>query len=162
MKPLPTPSVTASTAPSSSSPAWLATLQARLTPKRVPEQATHGRVYAILAAVSVALAALTLLYPSTPTYDPWAWIVWGREIIHFDLYRMISPEEFLDAGFREHFNHNSICIVEWPEKGVGVLPSPDIEVFLRVTSEQGREVELQALSEQGLQCLNRLKFAPNP
>jgi hypothetical protein len=33
----------------------------------------------------LAIAALTLLLPSTPTYDPWAWILWGREIAHFDL-----------------------------------------------------------------------------
>ncbi len=31
------------------------------------------------------VAALTLLFPSTPTYDPWAWILWGREIAHLDL-----------------------------------------------------------------------------
>ena len=29
----------------------------------------------------LAVAALTLLFPSTPTYDPWAWILWGREIV---------------------------------------------------------------------------------
>ena len=33
----------------------------------------------------LALAALTLILPSTPTYDPWAWILWGREIGHLDL-----------------------------------------------------------------------------
>ncbi len=33
----------------------------------------------------LALSALTLLFPSTPTYDPWAWIMWGREIVHLDL-----------------------------------------------------------------------------
>jgi hypothetical protein len=33
----------------------------------------------------LAVAALTLLLPSTPTYDPWAWILWGREITHLDL-----------------------------------------------------------------------------
>lgn len=85
MKPHTSPSnVTASTAPHDS-PAWLATLRARLTPRPVTETATDGRVYALLAAISVAIAALTLLYPSTPTYDPWAWIVWGREITQFDL-----------------------------------------------------------------------------
>jgi hypothetical protein len=31
------------------------------------------------------LSALTLLFPSTPTYDPWAWIMWGREIVQLDL-----------------------------------------------------------------------------
>lgn len=66
-------------------PAWLDALRERLTPANVRESATDGRVYALLAAVSIAIAALTLLYPSTPTYDPWAWIVWGREIVHLDL-----------------------------------------------------------------------------
>jgi hypothetical protein len=33
----------------------------------------------------LAVSALTLLFPSTPTYDPWAWILWGREIAHLNL-----------------------------------------------------------------------------
>jgi hypothetical protein len=33
----------------------------------------------------LAIAAVTLLLPSTPTYDPWAWILWGREIVELDL-----------------------------------------------------------------------------
>jgi tRNA threonylcarbamoyladenosine biosynthesis protein TsaE len=81
-------------------------------------------------------------------------------LIHFDLYRMLSAEEFLDAGFREHFNPNTICIVEWPEKGGAVLPRPDIEITLSVQG-YGREVELRALSDKGFECLARLKFAPN-
>jgi hypothetical protein len=39
----------------------------------------------------LALAALTLLAPSAPTYDPWAWIVWGREILHLDLNTVAGP-----------------------------------------------------------------------
>ena len=81
-------------------------------------------------------------------------------VIHFDLYRMSSPEEFLEAGFREHFNENSVCIVEWPEKGDPVLPTPDIHIYLTVTGH-GRDVELRALSDKGHQCLARLKFLPN-
>jgi tRNA threonylcarbamoyladenosine biosynthesis protein TsaE len=82
------------------------------------------------------------------------------EVMHFDLYRMASPEEFLDAGFRDHFNGHKICIVEWPEKAASVLPPPDLNVFL-AASGAGRDVELQALSDQGMQCLARMKFAPN-
>jgi hypothetical protein len=57
----------------------------------VTDTATNGRVYALLAAVALAIGALTLLYPSTPTYDPWAWIIWGREIVHFDLQTTGGP-----------------------------------------------------------------------
>ena len=41
--------------------------------------------------VCLALSALTLLLPSTPTYDPWAWILWGREITHLDLVTTGGP-----------------------------------------------------------------------
>ncbi|AIY43240.1 TsaE protein [Collimonas arenae] len=85
------------------------------------------------------------------------------EVMHFDLYRMASPDEFLEAGFREYFNQSTICIVEWPEKAAAALPPPDINVLLSVSSvsDKGRDVELQALSDKGSQCLARLKFAPN-
>jgi len=42
-------------------------------------------------AACVALAALSLLRPSAPTYDPWAWIIWGREILHLDLNTIDGP-----------------------------------------------------------------------
>ncbi len=101
----------------------------------------------------------------SPTYtlaEPYALAIAGQtvNVIHFDLYRMASAEEFLDAGFREYFNHQTICVVEWPEKAEEVLPPPDLSISLAVAGE-GRDVELQSLSEQGVECLNRLKFAPN-
>ncbi|NHZ38885.1 tRNA (adenosine(37)-N6)-threonylcarbamoyltransferase complex ATPase subunit type 1 TsaE [Massilia aquatica] len=101
----------------------------------------------------------------SPTYtlsEPYRIDLDGRtvNVIHFDLYRMASAEEFLDAGFREEFNGDNICIVEWPEKADPVLPPPDLRVFLHVAG-LGRDVELQALSDLGLLCLDRLTFAPN-
>lgn len=100
----------------------------------------------------------------SPTYtlsEPYRVQLDGQpvNVIHYDLYRMSSPEEFLDAGFREDFDGKNICIVEWPEKGEPVLPLPDVKVLLNV-SGLGRTVELQALSELGLLCLDRLSFPP--
>jgi hypothetical protein len=46
---------------------------------------SHGRQIAAIMAGCLAVSAVTLLLPSTPTYDPWAWILWGREILHLDL-----------------------------------------------------------------------------
>src|SRR3954453_16507316 len=44
-----------------------------------------------LAAACLALAALSLLAPTTPTYDPWAWLIWGREVLHLDLNTNFGP-----------------------------------------------------------------------
>ncbi len=50
-----------------------------------------GRFYAGLAVVALLIGALSLLIPSTPSYDPWAWIVWGREIVHLKLHTTGGP-----------------------------------------------------------------------
>ncbi|MEA2468235.1 MAG: hypothetical protein QOJ57_2361, partial [Thermoleophilaceae bacterium] len=42
-------------------------------------------VLPLLVAGCFVLAALSLLLPSVPTQDSWSWIVWGREVLHFDL-----------------------------------------------------------------------------
>ena len=50
-----------------------------------------GRPMLLALAACVALAALSLLVPSAPTYDPWAWIIWGREITQLDLDTVTGP-----------------------------------------------------------------------
>jgi hypothetical protein len=46
---------------------------------------------AAVAGAVVLLALLSLILPSTATYDPWAWIVWGREVVHGDLNTIDGP-----------------------------------------------------------------------
>lgn len=101
----------------------------------------------------------------SPTYtlmEPYSIELRGQpvEVMHFDLYRMASPEEFIEAGFREYFGSHAICIVEWPEQAGSLLPTPDLDIFLTVEGH-GRKVELKANSEQGTLCLNQLHFSPN-
>jgi hypothetical protein len=42
--------------------------------------------YGLILAAGVVIGAVTLLVPSTPSYDPWCWLVWGREILHGSLH----------------------------------------------------------------------------
>ncbi len=127
----------------------------------------HGDLGAGKTALTRAMlhAAGHVGHVRSPTYtlaEPYQIVLAGvpTEVVHFDLYRMISDDEFIEAGFREYFNAHTICIVEWPEKAQALLPRPDINIVLEVAGD-GRDVELQALSQQGLQCLARLNFAPN-
>ena len=49
------------------------------------------RPWKALLLACLGLGALSLLGPSSPTYDPWAWIIWGREIGHLDLNTVSGP-----------------------------------------------------------------------
>ncbi len=57
----------------------------------VARRLAGGRLYLVLVAAALAIAALSLLIPSTPSYDPWAWLVWGREIAHLNLQTTGGP-----------------------------------------------------------------------
>ena len=47
-------------------------------------------------------------------------------LYHFDLYRLKKPEEIEYIGIRDYFLENTICLIEWPEKGFGAIDLCDI------------------------------------
>ncbi len=60
-------------------------------PAAADEVSTRARPWRLLLLCCLALATLSLLLPSVPTYDPWAWIIWGREVLHGDLVTTTGP-----------------------------------------------------------------------
>jgi tRNA threonylcarbamoyladenosine biosynthesis protein TsaE len=69
---------------------------------------------------------------------------YGEEgsIYHFDFYRLEKPEEALDFGVEEYFYSGAYCLMEWPEKVSGVLPSETLIVDISVLSEKERLLKL--------------------
>jgi tRNA threonylcarbamoyladenosine biosynthesis protein TsaE len=76
-------------------------------------------------------------------------------LYHFDFYRFTDPRELGDAGFREYFNPDSVCLVEWPELAAGVVPPADIKIALKL-ADVGRELEVDADTEAGRRCIKKL------
>jgi hypothetical protein len=72
-------------------------VSATARPPAAPAPAAAGaappapRPWKALVLACLGLAALSLLGPAVPTYDPWAWIIWGREITHLDLNTVSGP-----------------------------------------------------------------------
>lgn len=96
----------------------------------------------------------------SPTYtlvEPY--VVSGLDLYHFDLYRFKDETEWLDSGFREYFNPDSLCLVEWPEKAGDLLAPPDLSVALSM-KDMGREARLEAHSPQGEDWLRSLRWPP--
>ena len=80
----------------------------------------------------------------SPTYtlvEPY--LTSGFNIYHFDLYRFNDEEEWEAAGFREYFNTESICLVEWPEKAGNLLPEADFDIKMSMLGS-GRKLEITA------------------
>ncbi len=77
-------------------------------------------------------------------------------LYHFDFYRFLDPQELEETGFREYFNAESVCVVEWPEKAPD-LPAADLKIDMRAEA-QGRTVDITAHTEVGRRCLEQLKY----
>jgi len=69
-------------------------------------------------------------------------------VYHFDLYRLTDPEELEFMGVRDYFSGQGVCLIEWPENGVGMLPAPDLNCYIQGEGE-GRIVNFKAYSEIG-------------
>jgi tRNA threonylcarbamoyladenosine biosynthesis protein TsaE len=111
------------------------------------------------ALVRACLRELGVTGPvKSPTFallEPY--VISSLNFYHFDFYRFRDPTEFVDSGFRELFGPGNVCAIEWPERAVGQLPTPDLEVTLKVEDE-GRAVALLARSETGAACLQRVQI----
>jgi tRNA threonylcarbamoyladenosine biosynthesis protein TsaE len=96
----------------------------------------------------------------SPTYTlVEVYVISRLYLYHFDFYRFSDPEEFLDAGLDEYFRSDAVCLVEWPDKAAGFVPSADLALCLRFPAKDsfsGRVVDLFAYSERGRECLNIL------
>lgn len=81
----------------------------------------------------------------------------GKQVYHFDLYRLAEPDELEYAGGRDYFDGKSICLVEWPEKAEGYLPVADLQCHLRYENA-GRQLECQANSAAGEKILAVISY----
>jgi tRNA threonylcarbamoyladenosine biosynthesis protein TsaE len=80
---------------------------------------------------------------------------------HFDLYRFSDPLEWEDAGLREYFNAQSLCLIEWADKAEGLLPAPDWVIFL-LPEGQGRRIHIEPRSKLGASCLKKINHLSLP
>lgn len=78
----------------------------------------------------------------------------GRRIYHIDLYRLADPEELEFIGVRDLLEGETVCLVEWPERGKGILPPADIEVHITY-KDQGRLIRIESGSSRGDAALAR-------
>lgn len=106
---------------------------------------------ALLTALGVGERIKSPTYSLVEGYQTKA----GRPAWHLDLYRIADPGELEWLGLDALSDPNAVVLVEWPERGQGALPAPDVEVHLSYSGD-GRHARLQAKTARGEQALAHL------
>ncbi len=70
------------------------------------------------------------------------------QVHHLDLYRLADAEELEWLGIRDLLASDAVCLIEWPERGTGVLPPADLELALSYEGT-GRRVLITPHSDLG-------------
>jgi tRNA threonylcarbamoyladenosine biosynthesis protein TsaE len=105
----------------------------------------RGLLQALLPGQRVKSPTYTLVEPyRTPAFD----------VLHLDLYRLGDPEELECLGVREDAGR-AVLLVEWPQRGAGRLPPPDLVARL-APAGAGRSIALRAVTPHGEAALQRL------
>lgn len=107
---------------------------------------TRGLVRGFGHAGAVKSPTYTLIEP----YD-----IAGRKVYHLDLYRVGDPGELEYLGLREMLAEDAVLVVEWPERGEGWLPKPDLWLHIDHRPD-GRVLDFRAETERGARILERL------
>ena len=97
----------------------------------------------------------------SPTYtlvEPYE--IGPRQVYHLDLYRLGDAEELEWIGIRDLLDADSLALIEWPERGAGVLPPADLEVQIEYRGE-GRQLALVGKSDAGDRVIRQLDALDN-
>lgn len=75
-------------------------------------------------------------------------------VYHFDLYRLADPEELEYLGIRDYISTRGLCLIEWPQKGAGVLPEADLTLTITI-KHSIRQLVMSAGTAEGKKLMQQ-------
>jgi len=80
-------------------------------------------------------------------------------LYHIDLYRLNNIEEIAALGLEEYFYGDGICVIEWAENGLQIVPRDNLRITIHyiTTSETGRLILLKPQGEHYYELVRQLK-----
>jgi tRNA threonylcarbamoyladenosine biosynthesis protein TsaE len=100
-------------------------------------------------------------YALSPTFVLMRELNKGRlPLYHIDLYRLDNIEEVSDLGLDDYLFGRGLCVIEWAEKGLSVLPAGHLLIKIEYLSDTERSFEFIPHGKHYEKLLEQLKPLP--
>jgi len=115
----------------------------------IGELAKPGDVYLLSGKLGAGKTCLTqgiawglgiVEYAASPTFVLMREMPGRLILYHIDLYRLENLEEIADLGLDDYFYGKGVCVVEWAEKGLSILPPEHLRIQIDDTGETDRRL----------------------
>jgi tRNA threonylcarbamoyladenosine biosynthesis protein TsaE len=80
-------------------------------------------------------------------------------LYHIDLYRLDRIEEVAQLGLDDYLYGNGVCVVEWADKGLSVLPEEHLLIEMQIVSPMKRKLSFMPRGTRYLEMLSKLNSA---
>ena len=133
---------------------------------RIGELARPGDVFLLNGELGAGKTCLTQgiawglgikEYALSPTFVIMRELYGRLTLYHIDLYRLDRIEESLDLGLDDYLYGKGVCVVEWADKALSILPKKHLLIKIVYLSDTGRSFRIEGLGERYLGMVNQLK-----
>jgi len=138
---------------------------------RIGQLALAGDIFLLVGALGTGKTCLTQgiawgldikEYALSPSFVIVRELYGRLPLYHIDLYRLDHIEEIAELGLDDYLYGNGICVVEWAEKGLNILPTEHLLIQINYLSDTERSFQLKPNGKRYLEIATQLKdFSPN-
>ena len=133
---------------------------------RIGESASPSDIYLLAGALGTGKTCLTQgiawgldikEYALSPSFVVVRELYGRLPLYHIDLYRLDNIEEIIELGLDDYLYGSGICVVEWAEKGLSVLPAEHLLIQISYLADTERRFQLQPRGQHYAKMLTRLR-----
>ncbi len=133
---------------------------------RIGELALPGDVFLLVGKLGAGKTCLTQgiawglnikEYALSPSFVIMRELYGRLPLYHIDLYRLDRIEESQDLGLDDYLYGRGVCVVEWAEKALSILPAEYLIIKIEYLSNTERSFQTKPIGQRYLEILAQLK-----
>ena len=138
---------------------------------RIGELALAGDIFLLVGALGAGKTCLTQgiawglniqEYALSPSFIIVRELYGRLPLYHMDLYRLDHIEEIAELGLDDYLYGNGVCVIEWAEKGLAILPAEHLLIRINYLSDTERSFQLNPNGKRYVEIATQLKdFSPD-